>query len=78
MNNEIILYFASIEDIQKVTNAINDLLQRYSSFSMADLMDLVGLETKYEDTTKGWTRFNLEIKEAENGYLLVLPAMEAI
>jgi hypothetical protein len=67
------------DEAQEVLDQMFAIISKYNSVSVADLYDLVGLESKFTDNKWGWT----DIKGAgavrvTNGYLLDLPRPEVI
>lgn len=70
---------ATKEDGERVLDYMNELLTQYSVVSLADFYDLVGLPSTHADSKMGWVSLeNCEVKETNGGYMIDLPAMEAI
>lgn len=75
--NDIILQ--SREEAELVVERLLDCIDKYQVASLADLYDLLGLETSHVDNKWGWTYLNnVEIRQVRNGYLIDLPALEEI
>lgn len=62
-------------DAEEVLDALDDILEQYHMVSVADLYDLVGIESKnYLDHKRGWTDLHTaKVLRAGDGYLLKLP-----
>lgn len=75
--NDIVL--ATREEAELVVERLIDILDKYDVASMADLLDLLGLETQPIDNKWGWTYLNnVEVRQIRDGYLIDLPALEEI
>lgn len=75
--NDIVI--PSREDAEQVVERLLDVLDKYDVVSLADLYDLLGLETSHVDQKWGWTYLNnVEIRQVREGYLIELPALEEI
>jgi hypothetical protein len=75
--NDIIL--TSREEAELVVERLIDIIDKYQVASLADLNDLLGLETSHVDNKWGWTYLNnVEIRQIRNGYLIDLPTLEEI
>jgi hypothetical protein len=73
------LVFASRPEAELVVERLIDIIDKYDVASLADLYDLVGLPTAHTDNKWGWTYLNnVEIRQIRDGYLVDLPALEAI
>jgi hypothetical protein len=66
-------------EAELVVAHVIDVLKRYEIVSLADLYDLMGLESSYTDTKWGWTRLNnVQIHEVTNGFTIEFPPLEEI
>jgi hypothetical protein len=75
--NEIIL--TSREEAELVVERLLDIIDKYDVASLADLYDLLGLETSHVDNKWGWSYLNnVEIRQVRNGYVIDLPSLEEI
>jgi hypothetical protein len=70
--DEIIL--AERAEAEEVIDRLFDLVSRYESASVADLYELVGLESSHTDNKWGWTDVRGSgVTRTRDGYLLDLP-----
>jgi hypothetical protein len=75
--NDIIL--GTKEEAELVIERLSDILNQYDVASLADLNDLLGVETSYIDNKWGWTYLNnAQVRQIRQGYLLELPPLEEI
>lgn len=75
--NEIIL--SSRQEAETVLESLLNSLDLYGVVSVADLNDLVGLTSSFVDQKWGWlVLHNIEIRQVREGYLIDLPAAEAL
>lgn len=75
--NDVIL--ATKEEAELVVERLHDILEKYEVVSLADLYDLLGLETSYIDNKWGWTSLStVQVRQIRQGYLLELPMLEEI
>lgn len=76
-SEEILL--TSREDAELVIERLTDIIDKYEVASVADLYDLVGLQTSYIDNNWGWTSLAYaDIRQIREGYLIDMPAAEPI
>jgi len=62
-----------------VVEQLCNVLETYEVVSLADLNELLGLETSHIDYKWGWTFIhNVPIRQTRNGYLIELPPLEEI
>lgn len=69
---------ASVDDIilesraeaEEVISQLRDIIDDYGLASVADLYDLVGIETSYTDNKYGWYELNAGITRVREGYLV--------
>lgn len=74
---EIILSTRS--EAEAVLERMQDIIESYDVVSMADLRELVGLQSTPVDNKWGWSSlFEIEIIQIREGYLLDLPDPEVI
>ena len=67
------------EEAELVLERLNDILEKYDVASLADLYDLLGLQTSHIDNKWGWTFIsNVPVRQIRQGYLLELPPLEEI
>lgn len=75
--NEIILDSRGIAE--KVLEQLRDMIAQYGSASVADLMELVNLDSSFTDWKYGWTNLRgSTVKRVRGGYLIVLPRPEIL
>jgi hypothetical protein len=76
MNN---IVLPSREEADLVVERLIDVLDKYEVASLADLYNLLGLETQPIDNKWGWTYLNnVEVRQVREGYLIELPVLEEI
>lgn len=62
------------EEAEKVLYKMEELIEIYGSATLADLYDLVGINSSYKDTQYGWTNLrNANIIKLDNGYTFRMP-----
>lgn len=67
------------EEAELVVERLVDILDKYEVASLADLYDLLGLQTSHIDNKWGWTYLgSVQIRQIRQGYLLELPPLEEI
>lgn len=67
------------EEAELVVERLGDILETYDVVSLADLNELLGLQTSPIDNKWGWTFIkNVPIRQIRQGYLLELPPLEEI
>jgi hypothetical protein len=67
------------EEAELVVERLIDIIDKYQVVSLADLYDLLGLQTSHIDNKWGWTYLNnVEIRQIRDGYLIDLPPLEEI
>jgi hypothetical protein len=67
------------EEADLVMERLIDILEKYDVVSLADLNELLGLETSHLDNKWGWTFLaNPQVRQIRQGYLLELPPLEEI
>ena len=65
---------ATREEADKVIERLIDILEKYDVASLADLYDLLGLQTSPIDNKWGWTYLgSVQVRQIRQGYLLDLP-----
>lgn len=73
------LVLASKEEAEAVVEKLIDIIDKYEVVSWADLCEIVGLPSSHVDNKWGWTYLtNVDIRQTRDGYLIDLPALEAI
>ncbi|MET0786959.1 MAG: hypothetical protein ABWY25_09650 [Paenisporosarcina sp.] len=66
-------------EAERVVERMYDLLEKYEIVTLADLYDLCGFATSHIDNKWGWTSLtNAQVVQVREGYLIDLPAAEAI
>jgi len=61
-------------EAEEVLSTLVDLVEDYEVASVADLYDLVGIESTFVDTKYGWTNLSrASISRVRDGYLIDLP-----
>lgn len=61
-------------DAELVLTTMDDILDSYGEVSVAALLEMVGLPSKYTDNNYGWTTLaNARITRLRDGYLIDLP-----
>lgn len=67
------------DDARDILDEMNNLIDEYDSCSVADLNDMVGIDSEHTDEKWGWKDLhNARIKRDRDGYLLDLPAPVAL
>lgn len=67
------------EEAELVVERLVDILDKYEIVALADLYDLLGLQTSHIDNKWGWTYLgNVQVRQIRQGYLLELPPLEEI
>lgn len=67
------------EEADLVLERMTDILDNYDIVSVADLHDLVGLQSSHVDNKWGWTTLtNVQIRQVREGYLIDFPPAEPI
>jgi len=75
--DEIIL--ATRVEAEEVVDRLFDLVNRYESATVADLYEMVGVDSEYTDDKWGWTDIRgAGVARVRNGYLLDLPKPEPL
>lgn len=70
---------SSREEADMVIENMNNIIEQYEVVSVADLNSLVGFPTSHVDNKWGWTFLgDIQIRQVREGYLIDLPAAEAI
>lgn len=68
------IVFAEREDAEEVLSALYEIIQDYTSASVADYNELTGMTSIYTDNNYGWTDLrNTYINRVKHGYQIVLP-----
>lgn len=61
-------------EAEQVLGSMYDILDEYEMVSIADLYDLVGLESRYTDNKYGWTDLSgSRVERTRDGYYIHLP-----
>jgi len=61
-------------EAEEVLSTLVDLVEDYDVASVADLYDLVGIESSFVDTKYGWTNLSrASVSRVRDGYLIDLP-----
>lgn len=64
----------SRSDAEDVLTSMDELIEAYGVASVADLYDLVGMDSNYTDNRYGWTNLrSAQVVRVRDGYLLKLP-----
>lgn len=67
------------EEADLVTERLADIMDKYDVVSLADLYNLLGLQTSHIDFKWGWTYLGgINVRQIRQGYLLELPPLEEI
>ena len=75
--NEIILQTRA--EGEEVIDRLFDLVSQYQSAAVADLYEMVGIQSQYTDDKWGWTDIRgAGVTRVRNGYLLDLPRPEPL
>jgi len=75
--NDVVL--SSKEEAELVIERLADILDKYDVVSLADLYDLLGLQTSHVDNKWGWTDLRgVTVRQIRTGYLLELPVLDEI
>lgn len=66
-------------EAETVLERLTDLIDNFDAASLQDLNELVGLPSSYIDNKWGWTNLaSSDIQQVREGYLLLLPRVEAL
>ncbi len=66
-------------DATEVIDTLYELLSKFDVVAVADLYDLVGINSSPQDLQWGWTDLSgSDVSRVRNGYLLILPRPEPI
>jgi len=66
-------------DAEEVLDALEDLLAHYKVISVADLYDIVGVDSDFTDFDYGWTNIDSSyVKRVDHGYVIVMPKASPI
>lgn len=66
-------------EADEVLGHLIDIIEEYGMASIADLYDLVGLQTSYTDNKYGWYDLaNAHVARVREGFVLKLPRAEAL
>lgn len=67
------------EEAELVIERLQDVLEKYDVVPVADLYNLLGLETSHVDQKWGWTSLlGADVRQIRDGFLLQLPSLEEI
>lgn len=70
---------ASREEANLVLQTMIDCVDKYEQISVADLNELIGVQSANVDHRWGWTNLNqASIRQVRDGYMLELPPMEEL
>lgn len=70
---------SSREEADEVLEMMNNIIESYDVVSVADLNELVGAPTTYQDQNWGWTFLgDAQVRQIREGYLIELPEAEPI
>lgn len=73
------LIFGSREEAALVLERMNDIIDQYEVVSVADLNELVGLQSAHTDNKWGWAYLpDIQIRQIREGFLIDLPPAEPI
>lgn len=76
-SDEIVL--PSEYDANEVLTAMKSLLDQYEQVTFADLLELTGLPSTFQDNKVGWVNLiNIQAKRVKGGYILDLPPAKAL
>ncbi len=66
--------FDRVADAEEVLWRMEELLERFDSVSVADLLDMAGLPANYTDNKYGWTDLSMaRVESVMGGYRIRLP-----
>ena len=66
-------------EAESVIFGLKDMLSKYNIATVADLYDLIGLNSTFQDNKIGWTTLDgTTIKRTRSGYTLNLPTPKPI
>jgi hypothetical protein len=67
------------EEAERVVELLIELVDQYGVATVSDLMDMLDLTSSPIDNKWGWTHLGkIEIRQIREGYLIELPALEAV
>ena len=68
------ILFNTYDEAVKVRDALVDIHENYGLITVADLYDLVGIDTNYTANKYGWVNIHtIPIEQDRNGYILKMP-----
>lgn len=71
------IFFATYEEARRMLSAMIEVRDRYGFVSIADVCDLIGMDSCYGNSKYGWTSLRgSSIKMTSGGYYLYLPKFE--
>lgn len=66
--------FATRAEAESILNAMDDIVAKYGQISVADVSDLRGIESSFEEAKIGWKDIRTaSVQRDEFGYFIVLP-----
>lgn len=78
-NDDTEIIFGSHSDAELVLERLQDVIDQYQVTSMADLNEIVGLQTTHVDHKWGWENLRFaEIRQTRDGFVLNLPPAQPI
>lgn len=67
------------EEAEAVVETMLDIIEKYDAVSVADLNEMVGIQTTPIDNKWGWTDLRgAEVRQVREGYLIEIPAPEPL
>lgn len=73
------IVFQTEEDANEVLTAMRSLLNQYEQVTLADMMELSGIASTFNDNKVGWTGLtSVSTKEIKDGYILDLPGAKQL
>lgn len=73
------IILSSREDADHVLERLADIIDQYQAASVADLYELVGVQTSYTDNKWGWTELiYADVKQVREGFLIQLPPADPV
>lgn len=73
------IVLSSRADAERVLDAMDNIINEYDAVSVADLCELVGVQSNYTDNKYGWTNLrNADVQRVRDGYILRLPRVTPI
>jgi hypothetical protein len=73
------IILASRSEAEMIVERMTDIIDKYDVVSIADLYQMCGLPSTYIDNEWGWSSLQyIDVRQTREGYIIDLPAAEAL